>query len=438
MVILTHLINHIDSPGMHWRIYITEIPLVGRNLPVRVLVAVFQEQAELLFGKGRVYHCQRQSVESRIPNSKPWIFPFIRHGNDIPAFHVRPAGIACIVSGVLVQPAFHIELVILFGPYHAGQCLPQNTLLFLVQSAAGQGGVKIICFLFSLIDKRIEAGKNFVCSGSGGFSAAQAQSEHASFSGRNIQGIVCRRFGTVVGGVDGIFLAADDMIIDTVFGVGARVVCMKESTGVGFVFTEQQSRCIRAIQPVISRFVLLSMDDPAIVLVFFLIQRRFGQTRCPRPGITKPECRQYSQICRFRATVDSTDPDQNVFRISLGIFYKNIEIPVFIENPGIQQLVLRFLPGTPFAGSNQIFVGISSLRIFVEVLQIAVGGSGIQVKIIFFDVFPVVALQIGHAKQAFFQHRIVPVPQCQCETKQLPVIADTCQAIFPPAVSTRT
>ena len=44
---------------------------------------------------------------------------------------------------------------------------------------------------------------------------------------------------------------------------------------------------------------------------------------------------------RLRTPVMHGDPDQHVFRISLGVLDEDIEVAIFIEDAGVEQFVLH-------------------------------------------------------------------------------------------------
>ena len=46
-------------------------------------------------------------------------------------------------------------------------------------------------------------------------------------------------------------------------------------------------------------------------------------------------------LCRFRATVVRRDANQQVLRISLGVFDEHIEISISIEHTRIEQFILQ-------------------------------------------------------------------------------------------------
>jgi hypothetical protein len=61
----------------------------------------------------------------------------------------------------------------------------------------------------------------------------------------------------------------------------------------------------------------------------------------PTPGITKPKSGKNITIGGFRSAVCYGDLDQNVVRVRFGVFYKNIEIAVFLKYAGIGQIVFK-------------------------------------------------------------------------------------------------
>ena len=44
-----------SRPGMHWRIHVAEVPLVGRNLPIRMRIEIPQHEQKLILGKIEVH-----------------------------------------------------------------------------------------------------------------------------------------------------------------------------------------------------------------------------------------------------------------------------------------------------------------------------------------------------------------------------------------------
>ena len=60
-------------------------------------------------------------------------------------------------------------------------------------------------------------------------------------------------------------------------------------------------------------------------------------------------------------------------------------------------------------------------------------GRAVEVVIEFLDVLPMVALAVVEAKKTFFQNGVLPVPEGGRKAQVLLVVADTADALFPPA-----
>lgn len=54
---------------MDWRVNITEVPLVSRDLTIGLHVPLPRQKVKLFFGERRINHGQRDAVESRVPLS---------------------------------------------------------------------------------------------------------------------------------------------------------------------------------------------------------------------------------------------------------------------------------------------------------------------------------------------------------------------------------
>ena len=82
------------GPGMHRRVDVAEVPLVGGNLAVGVHVALAQHQLQLLLAEIRIHKRQGEDVEGEIPGGVPGILPLVRHGDDVAVVHVVPVVVA--------------------------------------------------------------------------------------------------------------------------------------------------------------------------------------------------------------------------------------------------------------------------------------------------------------------------------------------------------
>jgi hypothetical protein len=61
-------------------------------------------------------------------------------------------------------------------------------------------------------------------------------------------------------------------------------------------------------------------------------------------------------------------------------------------------------------------------------------GRAVEIKIIFFDVFSVVALAISETEEAFLEDRILPVPKRECKTELLVLVRQTGKAVLSPPI----
>ena len=83
-------------------------------------------------------------------------------------------------------------------------------------------------------------------------------------------------------------------------------------------------------------------------------------------------------------------------------------------------------------------VGERRLRVLVEILHVGMRWRAVEVEVIFFDVFAVVALAVGEPEEPFFENRVFPVPEGECKTEPLLFVADAPQTLLTPAIGPRT
>ena len=127
------LVDPQRRPRRHRRVDVAEVPLVGRDLAVRVQVARVQEQLDLLLGEVDVDQRQRRAVEGEVPGREPGVLPLVRHRDDVAGDHVEPADVADVrrvrvprVDVVLAQPAVDVVLVVLLAPQQARERLAHH------------------------------------------------------------------------------------------------------------------------------------------------------------------------------------------------------------------------------------------------------------------------------------------------------------------------
>jgi hypothetical protein len=138
------------SPGVHRGIHVTEVPLVGRQLTVGVLIQFVNHQQKLRLGKFHVHRRNRNRVESQIPCSKPRVLPFVGHGDHIIIYHMHPAAISYSrgargsPDSVLFQPALKIKIVVLLRPKHASERLAHHHAFVIVQIGGRNTSVEVV------------------------------------------------------------------------------------------------------------------------------------------------------------------------------------------------------------------------------------------------------------------------------------------------------
>ena len=140
---------------------------------------------------------------------------------------------------------------------------------------------------------------------------------------------------------------------------------------------------------------MIQMDGLRIAKVFIPIESGTWSMRRPGPGVAKPDGRQDMKFRKIRPPVMGGNPDQDVLVRRFGIFEKHVEIPVVIKHTRVHQLIfpIVFAPLPVFF--DQLGIGKGVLGIFIQKLHVGMRRCGVQVKVILFDVFPVIAFVPG-------------------------------------------
>ena len=140
--------------GVDRRVHVAEVPFVGGNLPVGVNVEPMQHQVHLLLREVGVDDRERQRVEGQVPGRVPGVFPLVGHRDDVLVDHVEPLRIpGGMISGmervgvVLLQPPITIEVIVLFGPEHAGDGLAHHVGCVRGDGRRGDGTVELVRLL---------------------------------------------------------------------------------------------------------------------------------------------------------------------------------------------------------------------------------------------------------------------------------------------------
>src|SRR5258708_13362669 len=91
-------------------------------------------------------------MKSQVPRGVPWIFPLVRHGNDVGVVEMLPLGVATVLpfvwrrelAGVAVDPLADVVVKKLFRPNHAGERLALDVARVGIDVVRLQSRVKLI------------------------------------------------------------------------------------------------------------------------------------------------------------------------------------------------------------------------------------------------------------------------------------------------------
>src|SRR5579864_7893109 len=139
----------------------------------------------------------------------------------------------------------------------------------------------------------------------------------------------------------------------------------------------------------------------------------------------------------LRTAVDGADADQNVFGGGFCIFDEHVEITVLVKNARIYQFELRIFARSLTILHEELLIRKGGLRILVKALEVGTRGSRVEIEIIFFDVFAVIAFFIGQAEKTLFQNGVAFIPQRQSEADALVAVAESGDSILAPTIDAR-
>ena len=154
----------------------------------------------------------------------------------------------------------------------------------------------------------------------------------------------------------------------------------------------------------------------------------------PRPGVPEPQRREQVQPGRLLAAVVDRHLDQDVLRPLLGVLEEDVEVPVVLEDPRVEELVLELLLRAPPVRLDEVPVGELALRVLVEVLHVRVGRRRVDVEVVLLDVLAVVPLAVGEAERALLEDGVPLVPEGEGEAQALLVVGDPAEAVLAPPV----
>jgi hypothetical protein len=136
----------------------------------------------------------------------------------------------------------------------------------------------------------------------------------------------------------------------------------------------------------------------------------------------------------LRSTIVEANLNEDVLGRFLRIFHEHVEVPVLVENSGIDQLIFELLAAAPLVGFDQLLIRIGGVWILVEILHVGVRRRAVQVEVIFLHVLAMIALAVCQTKQPFLQDRVFPIPKRHGKAEQLLVVRNACEPVFAPMV----
>ena len=167
-------------------------------------------------------------------------------------------------------------------------------------------------------------------------------------------------------------------------------------------------------------------------------QRGLDATGHPRPGIAVPQGRQQVQPCGLRSPVVHGESNEDVFGRGFRVLDAHVEVAIIVEHPGVDELIFAILAGPLLIGRDEVRIGVGTLRVLVEVLHVRVRRRAVQIEVVLLHVLAVVTFGIGESEEPLLDDGVGSIPQRQGEAQQLLIVAESAQAILPPAVGART
>jgi hypothetical protein len=134
------------------------------------------------------------------------------------------------------------------------------------------------------------------------------------------------------------------------------------------------------------------------------------------------------------AAVTHLDSNTDVLWRSLRVFNEDIEVAVSFKDTGIEKLVLRALTSAGAILSDKFLVGITSLRVLIQVPHVRVSRGAIKVKVVLLYVLTVVTLRRDEPKETLLQNRILLIPKRKGKNEELKTVTNSRQAILAPSV----
>ena len=128
------------------------------------------------------------------------------------------------------------------------------------------------------------------------------------------------------------------------------------------------------------------------------------------------------------------DANEDVLRRSLGIFDDDVEVAIFVEHPGVEDLKLRIEFPAAAVFVKQLAVRKGAVRVLVQELHVGVRRRAVEVEVILLHIFTVIPFIASEPEDALLEDRVLLVPKGETKTDVLVAVADGCEAVFIPTV----
>ncbi len=327
---------------------------------------------------------------------------------------------------VLLQPAVEVEVVVLLRPEHPRERLAVDPPLVLAERAGRDPLVELVGVEEPLPERLLERARRTPRRRALG----QAELDDLAAARRHLEDVARRGLRPRLPGVHRVALAGDHVPVERVLDVRRRVRLAPEPLRVRLVLREQQLRgaarrraCIRPARdarprslPPFSRRTGFAPSSPHDQV---FRNHSVGRT-CSRAASLAP--------------VVDRHLDQDVLRSRLRVLEEDVEVPVVVEDPRVEELVLELLPRAPPVRLEEVPVGELALRVLVEVLHVRVGRRRVEVEVVLLDVLAVVPLAVGEAERALLEDGVPLVPEGEGEAQALLVVGDPAEAVLAPPV----
>ena len=386
------------------------------------------QQDQLVLGEGRVHVRQRDAVERQVPGREPRVLPLVRHRHDVERVEVAPPRVparqplrraASAASGP--RPASGPRRSRTAACSTASRRTPAACTKRLVggRPSRRELGVELVGLGPPLGDDLAEQGAErgrppvpWVPGRALAAAAAAARrcSPAPTVTWYQNAALVPVRSGLTVAAP----LTTWSLMPSFGYGVDGAApnrrwsfVSFSQNTAVGSV-PSGPGPAMSSIGPMKG----WSMPTDRVT---HRLHRRLGRAHVPGPGVAEPDGRQHMQRGGLRARVRHLDGHEQIVGAGLGVVHLGDPVPIVVEHPGIEQLVLRLLAVTRPVLLDEVLIGKRGLRIVIPPPVPRMARQRVQVPPVLLDILAVIALRAGQPERPLLQDRILAVPQRQAQ-----------------------